>query len=426
MLKSALVFVLKRARDDRGNVAILLGILLIPLALAIGAGVDYGHAVEIRASLQNTVDSAALSGASAYTSSSAQSTAQALAQSYVTKGEATLPSNVTVKSTTVTPGTQGSGNNTAYTMYASVTVTMPTTFMSFYEKSITITASATAKNPVVTGTFDTGAFVSYACDLNQVYWYVVPAGGGVPDASAMNLLWSNDNASPPSQMSFNVAASAKIGFAIKNVTGARPSALGGCNYGSNMYGAEPGDTQWLYSSLQPPSLDYNIAPGGTNTGTHATYETTQDCALVVEKGTQTGGLWTYSSPTDWQCYTSDGRNYNTNTFDSWYKSSSTLTGVCDSCGNGNGGNGNGHGHGHGHGHGGGGNSGSNATMSDVMTNAAPSCSDLNGTSYQYNWNDMGGNVDSYNYENDMQYSFSCSGGSGSGNGTGTTSVVLTN
>lgn len=65
-------------------------------------------------------------------------------------------------------------------------------------------------------------------------------------------------------------------------------------------------------------------------------------------------------------------------------------------------------------------------MSTAMTNASPSCAALSGNSYQYNWNDMGGSFDSYNYGNDMQYSFSCSGGSGSGNGTSTSGLVLTN
>lgn len=413
MLQRALHRFTRLAANDRGTVAVLLGIMLIPLAIAVGCGIDYGHAVEIRSTLQNAVDAAALSGASAYTAPSAQTTAQTLAQNYVTQGTASLPSNVTVKSTTVTPGSSSS----AYTMYASITVSVPTTFMSVFTKSITVTASAKATNPVVTATFDTGSFVSYACDLNQVYWYIVPAAGGVPDASAMNLLWSNDTANPTTNSTFNVAASAKIGFAIKNVTGARPTSLGGCNYGNNMYGAQPGDTQWLYSSLQPPSLDYNIAPGGTNTGTHATYETDQNCALVVEQGTQSNGQWSYQSPTEWQCYTSNGRNYNTNIM-----SNGNAVGVCQDCGNGNGGNG----HGWGWGHGGGNNSGSNSTMSEVMTNAASSCASLGGNSYQYNWNDMGGGVDSYNYGNDMQYSFSCSGGSGSGNGTSTSGVVLTN
>jgi len=408
MLKRALHRLTRLAANDRGTVAVLLGIMLIPLAIAVGCGIDYGHAVEIRSTLQNAVDAAALSGASAYTAPSAEATAQTLAQNYVSKGTAALPANITVKSTTVTPGSTGS----AYTMYASVTVSVPTTFMSLVTKSISVTASAKATNPVVTATFDTGSFVSYACDLNQVYWYVVPANGGVPDASAMNLLWSNDSANPPTTSTFNVAASAKVGFAIKNVTGARPTSLGGCNYGNNMYGAHPGDTQWLYSSLQPPSLDYNIAPGGTNTGTHATYETTQDCALVVEQGTKSNGQWSYQSPTEWQCYTSNGQSYNTNTM-----SDGNATGVCNNCGNSGGWGGWG---------GWGGSNGNNSTMSQVMTNGASSCASLGGNSYQYNWNDMGGTVDSYNYGNDMQYSFSCSGGSGSGNGTSTSGVVLTN
>src|SRR5487761_1710755 len=110
MLKTISIRFLRLARDTRGNVAVMFGLMLIPLAVAVGAGVDYGHAVEIRSTLQSAVDAAALSGASAYTAPSAKNTAKDLAQSYVTKGTATLPSNVTVKSTTVTPGTTGSGN----------------------------------------------------------------------------------------------------------------------------------------------------------------------------------------------------------------------------------------------------------------------------------------------------------------------------
>lgn len=397
MLQRALHRLTRLAANDRGTVAVLFGLLIIPLAIAIGTGIDYGRALQIRATLQNTVDAAALSGASAYTAPSAETTAQTLAQNYITQGTGALPTNVTVKSTTVTPGSTGSGNNVAYTMYASITASVPTTFMSFYESAITVTASATATNPVVNATFDMGSFVSYACDTNEIYWYVVPSGGGVPDASAMNLLWSNNDANPTTITSFSVAASAQIGFAIKNVTGARPQSLGGCNYGNNMYGAQPGDTQWLYSSAQPPSKYYNIAPGGTNTGTHATYETTQDCALYVEKGKLKSGSWTYSSAPQGKCYTSNGKSENENTYDD----QGNMNGVCDNCTKG-------------------------SKMSTAMTNASPSCAALSGNSYQYNWNDMGGSFDSYNYGNDMQYSFSCSGGAGSGNGTSTSGVVLTN
>ena len=386
-------------RNADGSVAILFGLLMIPLVVAAGVGVDYGRAAEIRANLQSAVDAAALAGASAYTNPSAETSATTLAQNYVTNTTSTMPSGVSVVSTSVTPGTTGSGNNVAYTMSVSATLSVPSMFMAVVRGPITVSAAATARNPVVTASFNMGGFVSYACDINKIYWYIVPANGGVPDASAMNLLWSNNTESPTTTGSFNVAASAKIGFAIENITGARDPSLGGCNYGNNMYGAQPGDTQWLYSSLQPPSLDWNIAPGGTNTGTNGTYETTQDCALVVEQGTYNSrtGSWSYPSAPQGQCYTSSGLSENTNTYDRY----GNMDGVCNNCGSG-------------------------ATMTTEMTSAAPSCSDLGGNSYQYNWNDMGGTFDSYNYGNDMQYNFSCSGGSGSGNGTSTSSVTLTN
>jgi hypothetical protein len=162
-----------------------------------------------------------------------------------------------------------------------------------------------------------------------------------------------------------------------------------------MYGAHPGDTQWLYSSVGPPNKYWNIAPGGTNTGTHAVYPTNQDCALVVEQGTYNKGrgTWTYPPATQDKCFSAsgkseDGYNQGRNKF-------------CYNCRSG-------------------------PTMSQEMTEAAPSCSQLNGTSYQYDWNDMGATVDNLNYGNDMQYSFSCSGGSGSGNGTSSGAVTLTN
>jgi Flp pilus assembly protein TadG len=386
-------------RDERGNVALLFGLMLVPLVFATGVAVDYGRAVMIRSMLQSSVDAAALAGASAYIAPSAASTATALVQDFVTKGTAALPAGVTVSSTTITPGTTGSGNNVGYTMAVSVTIAVPTTILSIFTPSFAVTAAATAQNPVVTASFNTGGFVSYACDENQLYWYVVPANGGVPAASAMNLLWSNNNSNPPSVVSFQVAASAKIGFALENTTGARSSSLGGCNYGNNMYGSHPGDTQWLYSSLQAPSASWDIAPGGANTGTHGVYETSQDCALVVEKGTYnaSAGTWSYPAAPQGQCSTTSGSGENMNTYNRYGQ----VTGVCNACGSG-------------------------PTMATEMTNAAPSCAALGGASYQYDWNDMGATVDSYNYGNDMQYAFSCSGGSGADNGTSTNSVTLTN
>ena len=391
------------ACSDEGAVAILFGLMIIPLVLAVGVGVDYARAVQFKAQLQAATDDAALAGASAYVSS--DSTGQTLgttaATNYMNKAITALPTNngVTV---TVTPGTtSSSGTVTAFQMTVTATATLPTTLMSLWKPTLSITTTATANNPIVTASFNTGGFVSYACDTNEVYWYIVPSGGGVPPVSAMNLLWSNNSASPPSTATFSVAASQKIGFAIQNVTGARPTSLGGCNYGNNGYGANVGDTQWLYSSLQPPTLDYTTGPGGVSTGSHATgFPTTQDCSLYVVQGTTSHGSTTYPSVPQGNCYSSNGQNETYNSTD-WH---GNMTGVtcCDT---------------------------TTTTMSTAMTNAAPSCSQLGGNTYQYNWNDNGGKFDTLNYGNDMQYTFSCSGGSsgsGSGNGTTTSGVTLTN
>ena len=46
-------------------------------------------------------------------------------------------------------------------------------------------------------------------------------------------------------------------------------------------------------------------------------------------------------------------------------------------------------------------------MATEMTNAAPTCAQIGGNTYQYDWNDMGGTPDTYNYGTDMQYNFYC-------------------
>jgi Flp pilus assembly protein TadG len=377
-----------RRGDERGAVAILFALMLVPLVAATGAAIDYARGVEFRSALQAAADDAALAGASAYTTlgSVGQSQGTAAATNYMEKAISGLPPNSGV-SFTATPGTTGSGSTlTAFTVTVSATGTVPNTLMSLWQSAMTVTVSATASNPVVTAVFNTGGFVSYACDTNIVYWYIVPANGGVPAAAAMNQLWSNNNANPPSKVTFQVLASQKIGFALENITDARPPALGGCNYGNNMYGSRPGDTQWFYSSLQPPAASYNIAPGGIPTGTHGSYPTTQDCSLVVEKGTPKNGATSFPSAPQGSCFSTSGKRENL------YNAQS---GNCSGCGTG-------------------------PTMATEMTDAAPSCTQLGSNIYQYDWNDMGGIPETYNYGNDMQYTFSCSGA-----GTSASGIALT-
>jgi Flp pilus assembly protein TadG len=57
---------------------------------------------------------------------------------------------------------------------------------------------------------------------------------------------------------------------------------------------------------------------------------------------------------------------------------------------------------------------SNGTLS-TPTTAAPSCASLGNNTITYAWNDMGGTVDDYDY-NDAEYYVSCGSGSGTGGG----------
>src|SRR5215210_8693326 len=46
--------------DQRGNVAIMFGIAILPIMAAIGAAVDYSHASSVKTAMQAALDSTAL------------------------------------------------------------------------------------------------------------------------------------------------------------------------------------------------------------------------------------------------------------------------------------------------------------------------------------------------------------------------------
>ena len=209
----------------------------------------------------------------------AATAAQTLASNYVTKGAAPILSQMTLATPTVTPGTQNSsGDVTAYTMTVTVTATVPTTVMALVMGSMTVNATATAKNPIVTGTVDLKNWKISACDANSVYWYPVPAGGGIPPSETLTLMFTNVGGTNPPSVNVPLSASPKIGFAFKNVTG------GKCAYGSNQYGGSQGSTHWFYSSQSPPN-------GGAYAST-----ATKDCSLQVIKGIVSKKKTTYAGP----------------------------------------------------------------------------------------------------------------------------------
>ncbi len=239
--------------NGQGNIAIMFGFLLVPLAVAGGMGVDFAQAQHFRNILQGAADAAALAGASAYKSAATSATATTIATNYMTNAVSTLPERNDV-SFTVTPGTVTSGDSTTgYTMAVSVTAKVPTAFMELASiGSMNVGATATAENPVTTASVNLNGFSSSACDGNTIYWFLIPTGSNastyVPTTSELTEIWTNTVSNPPPPAPFTLTSSSQqIGFALKNVTGQL------CSYGNNQYGGKQGATHMIYSNLFPPS-----------------------------------------------------------------------------------------------------------------------------------------------------------------------------
>ena len=271
--------------DRRGTVAVLTGLMILPLMFSAGIAVDLTRATGFRAALQNAADSAALAGAAAYTDATQASAAAAVATAYLQQAEAGLPPNRGV-SFTVTPAvlTNAAGQTAGYTVTVTAQAQVATTLMSLVVASMAAIARATAENPVVTINATLGNWKSSAWDANTIYWYVVPPNGALPAAADLHELFTNTGPAPTTLPSIQVTAAQKIGFALQNVTG------GIQGYGANQYGSPQGHTNWLYSQLSPPSASaYPTVP--------------QNCALEVAVATaadpvptQTGGSCSSATP----------------------------------------------------------------------------------------------------------------------------------
>ena len=103
-----------------GNVALIFGLMLVPLALAAGAGLDYSRAMVVRARMAQALDAAGL--AVGATSGMSQSQIQTLAQNYFNANYTADSSFGTPSPLTVTTGNQ------SVTLTTSAAV--PTTLMS--------------------------------------------------------------------------------------------------------------------------------------------------------------------------------------------------------------------------------------------------------------------------------------------------------
>lgn len=359
--------------DRRGAIGVAAGLLFVPVVMVTGAAVDYARVEQFKTQLQATVDSAALSGAAAYVGASDSSTAETVAGNYITANENLLPSHIGTITDTVGASQVSTGSNQGYTVTVNATGTIGTTFMRLVEPSMTVSASATAVNPMVTITLTANGFKSSAADGNTLYYWLISGNNTstVPNPNnfaASQMLASNiPGASNNQPVTLTVSASQQIGIALNNITGDL------ANYGCNQYQTAPagqwervnyqyqyvagtcqGSTQWFFSNVMPPSNNYydTTANNSDDTGYAAV---AQNCSLIT--ATSSSIPSTLTPPYGGSCYNS------------------------------------------------------------LPANSLFSCSTANGQYITYYWNDMGGNPDDKDY-NDAEISISCSSVSGGNNATG--------
>ena len=117
--------------DRRGNVAMLFGLSAVPALMMIGAGVDYGRAQRYASKVQEAIDAGALAAAN-----TPYATRNAAASTVI---------NATLGSTGLTYSiSQPTVASSDTTYRASVTLQVPTYFMSAVMSNMSITKAATA------------------------------------------------------------------------------------------------------------------------------------------------------------------------------------------------------------------------------------------------------------------------------------------
>lgn len=252
--------------DRRGNVAIIVAATALPVVIAVGAGIDLSRMAKARATLQNAADAAALAGSTLYTSVGQGTVAQNSAQSYFNKYA--LGGDLTVTSTVA--AAQSSAVTSSPSVTVSATATLPRTFGI---GTMTVSATAVASNipnstqqpsqvtPVSqvangSGTpsqvLSNSVGKSSAYDWNSVYMYGVPIGSDgkpnykiYPPLSQFYEIGSNCNAqintnwrsNSPCNLGFGAVAPQKLSYQyIKSDT---PIAFLFVNMSNGLIGSDP-------------------------------------------------------------------------------------------------------------------------------------------------------------------------------------------
>ena len=136
---------LSLSRDERGNVAMMFGLLAVPFMLAIGGAVDFGTAMREQTKLQAAADAAALSAASAINTTN---------QARIDNGEAIFAANTT---TLRTAGVQPNVTVTPTNVNVTASTSISTSFLGLIHiETFDIHANASAKRQSTTTVSNSG------------------------------------------------------------------------------------------------------------------------------------------------------------------------------------------------------------------------------------------------------------------------------
>ncbi len=211
-----------RRRDD-GGIAIIFGLLIIPLVLAVGLGVDAGLAYNTQSRLQAAVDSAALAGARMVTSDITERKADARKFFDVNYPNDYLGGGVQRFLTSFNPASKE--------MTVEATVQVPTAFMRLAGIP-TVAVSAEAKVQQLVG----GVELAMVLDVTDSMNWADPSGGTKLEAlrSASNVLL--DVIYGDKQFADNVSVSVTAYNSLVNIGSSRTSWLTG--FDAAAYGAD--------------------------------------------------------------------------------------------------------------------------------------------------------------------------------------------
>lgn len=144
--RGAMSQVRRLCREERGSMAIMMGLTAVPLIFAVGAGVDYGTANMAKAKLDAVADTAALAAVDHQAITGTPAAAQTTAQTTFNAEAVNIP-NVTVNNVTATV-TDSTTGRTAVVSYSATKTNM---FMGIFGyPSTTITGSSTSQAGLTT------------------------------------------------------------------------------------------------------------------------------------------------------------------------------------------------------------------------------------------------------------------------------------